>query len=111
MYMAIQVLQGKGHTPNTALESLLYSMLSICSDGHLSDRGADFVDDPVGAAMQRLGFMIQPVLGALQHVPHDKRDFVAALHDVFSRQWTSSLCVPIAQMSCLPMSRQPAASS
>eukprot|EP00891_Asterochloris_glomerata_P003367 jgi/Astpho2/3367/Aster-04709 len=81
MYMAIQVLQGKGHTLNTALESLLYSMLSICSDGHLSDRGADFVDDPVGAAMQRLGFMIQPVLGALQHVPHDKRDFVAALHD------------------------------
>ncbi len=83
MYMAIQVLQGKDHTPNTALESLLYSILSICSDGHLSDCGADFVDDPVSAAMQRLGFMIQPALGALQHVPHDKRDFVAALHDVF----------------------------
>ena len=86
MYMAIQVLQGKNHTPDTALESLLYSILAVCSDGRLSDRGADFVDDPAGAATQRLGFRIQPTPGALQHVPHDKRNFVATLHNVLLPQ-------------------------
>ena len=33
--------------------------------------------------MQRLGFMLQPTLAVLQHVPDDKRNFVATLHNVF----------------------------
>ena len=83
MFMAIQVLQGGNHTPNTALESLLYTLLYVCTDGHLSDRDANFLHNPVSAAMLRLGFMLQPTLAALQHVPDDKRDFVATLHNVF----------------------------
>ena len=83
MYMAIQVLEGGNHTPNTALESLLYTLLDVCTEGHLSDRDAPFYHKPLAAAMQRLGFMLQPTLGALQHVPDDKCSFLAALHDVF----------------------------
>ena len=83
MFMVIEVLQGGNHTPNTALESLLYTILFVCTDGHLSDREANFLHRPVEAAMLRLGFMLQPRLLALQHVPDDKKEFVAALHNVF----------------------------
>ena len=51
MFMAIQVLQGGSHTPNTALESVLYTILFVCTDGHLSDRDANFLHKPVEAAM------------------------------------------------------------
>ena len=74
MYMAFQVLQGSNHTPNTALESLLYTILSVCTEGHPSGRDADFYWNPVAAAMERLGFMLQPPLEALQHVSNNKRD-------------------------------------
>ena len=83
MYMAIQVLQGGSHSPNTALESLLYTILSVCTDDHLCDRSANFMTDPDGAAAQRLGMRIAPDLKELQIVPHKLHNFLAALHSVF----------------------------
>ena len=83
MYMAIQVLQGGSHSPNTALESLLYTILSVCTDDHLCDRTANFMTDPYGAAEQRLGARIAPELKELQIVPNEMHEFLAALHSVF----------------------------
>ena len=83
MYMAFDVLEFYGHSPSTELECLFYTILDVCTGGRLSDRGADFEDDPGGAANLRREFMTELELAALQHVPQDKHDFMRTLHDIF----------------------------
>ena len=86
MYMAIQVLQGGSHSPSTALESLLYTILSVCTDDHLCDRHANFMTDPKGAGDQRLGARVGPELEELRILPAEMHEFMAALHGVFFRR-------------------------
>ena len=83
MYMAIDVLEFYGHTPSTELESLFYTILGICTGGRFSDRGADCVEDPEGAAQLRRGCMTELELEELQHVPQDKHELLRTLHNLF----------------------------
>ena len=83
MYMAIEVLRGSSHSPSTDVESLFYTILSVCTGGRLSDRGAKFAEDPRMAAKLRRACMTELELEELQHVPQDKHDFLKTLHNLF----------------------------
>ena len=75
MYMAIDVLRGSSHSPSTDMESLFYTILAVCTNGRLSDRGARFAEDPRMAAKSRRGSMTEPELEEWQHAPQDKHHF------------------------------------
>ncbi len=87
MYMAIDVLRGSSHSPSTDMESLFYTILAVCTNGRLSDRGARFAEDPRMPAKTRRGSMNEPELEELQHAPQDKHHFLQTLHDLFSPGW------------------------
>ncbi len=110
MYMAIDVLRGSRHSPSTEVESLFYTILAVCTDGRLSDRGANFAEDPRTAAKLRRGGMIESELEELQHAPQDKHDFLKTLHDLFF-PWGQVHNAFITTMSRLRPSRQLARSS
>ena len=79
MYMAIDVLRGSCHSPSTEVESLFYTILAVCTDGRLSDRGARFTEHPCMAVKTRRGGMTEPELEELLHAPQDKHDLLKTL--------------------------------
>ena len=83
MYMTIDVLRGSSHSPTTDVESLFYTILAVCTNGRLSDRGAKFAEDPGTAAKTRRGSMTEAELEELRHAPQDKHDILKTLHNLF----------------------------